>query len=128
MRSGIAAGVDRMHGRSALFGPVGAQLARCASARVIVPLAALVGLALLLSAGAVHLASQRQDLLQREGEANAIRFSLRQLGRALAAEARDYAWWDDAVRHLAITPDPAWADANMRAVADRGRRPSESAS
>ena len=113
MRSDIAAGVDRMHGRSALFGPVGAQLARCASARVIIPLAALVGLALLLSAGAVHLASQRQDLLQREGEANAIRFSLRQLGRALAAEARDYAWWDDAVRHLAITPDLAWADANI---------------
>ena len=102
-----------MRGRSALFGHVGATLASYASARVITPLAALVGLALLLSIAAIQIGGERQDLLQRRGEANAIEFSLRQLGRALEAEVRDYSWWDDAVRHLVLAPDPVWADANV---------------
>jgi sensor domain CHASE-containing protein len=76
-------------------------------------LAALVGLALLLSVAAVHQASERQDQLQRQSETKAIEYVIRQLGEALAAEVRDYAWWDEAVRHLLPEPDPNWADQNV---------------
>jgi hypothetical protein len=48
-----------MHSGSAGVRPLGARLARYASARVITPLAVLVGLALLLSALAVGFASER---------------------------------------------------------------------
>ncbi|MGD9509822.1 MAG: EAL domain-containing protein, partial [Geminicoccaceae bacterium] len=56
---------------------------------------------------------ERQAVLQWEAEARALAQGIRSLGRALADEARDYGWWDDAVRHLVIEPDPAWADANV---------------
>ena len=113
MRPGNPGRVDGMRGTLAWFGQGRARLVRYASSRVIAPLAALVGLALLFSAVAVQVASGRQDRLQQQSEANAIGYSLRQLSRALAAEARDYAWWDDAVRFLVLQPDPAWADANV---------------
>ena len=113
MRATTLARVDGMAGSSTRFDDLGVRLAAFASARVIVPLAALVGVALLLSAAAIHEAGQRQNLLQREGEARSIRYVVRQLARALAAEVRDYAWWDDAVFHLADQPDPDWADANV---------------
>ncbi len=113
MRAETLARVDGMLGSSIRFTDLSAPLARFASARFIVPLAALVGVALLLSAAAVQEASDRQDRLQLEGETRAIGYGLAQVCRALAAEVRDYAWWDDAVRHLAASLDPEWADRNV---------------
>ena len=92
---------------------LGAWLARHASARVIASLAALVGLSLLLSLFAVQRLVERQAQLQWQAEARALSQGIRSLGRALANEARDYGWWDDAVRHLAIRIDADWADANV---------------
>ena len=38
---------------------------------------------------------------------------VRTIARALTDEVRDYAWWDDAVHHLVLEPDPDWADTNV---------------
>ena len=88
-------------------------------ARAITPLAALVALALLGSGVAVRVASMRQDALQQEIEQRIIAQSVQALGRGLLNSVRDYAWWDDAVRFLVLTPDPAWADANIGAYLAR---------
>ncbi|MFL5334976.1 MAG: EAL domain-containing protein [Geminicoccaceae bacterium] len=85
------------------------------SRRAITPVAALVGMALLLSGVGVRVASMRQDVLQQDSERRIIAQNLRALGRTLSNSARDYAWWDDAVRFLVLAPDPAWADANLGA-------------
>jgi diguanylate cyclase (GGDEF)-like protein/PAS domain S-box-containing protein len=89
--------------------------ARWMSRRAITPVAALVGIALLLSGVGVRVASMRQDALQQDSERRIIAQSLRALGRTLSNSTRDYAWWDDAVRFLVLTPDPSWADANLGA-------------
>ena len=83
--------------------------------RAIAPVAALVALALLASGVAVRVAGMRQDALQQESERRIIAQSVQALGRTIANSVRDYAWWDDAVRFLVLTPDPAWADANIGA-------------
>ena len=90
-----------------------ALLARFARARVIVPLAMLLWLALILSVAAVQVAGRRQDHLQELAERSAIAHAVRQLGRALAAEVKDYAWWDEALEHLAPPLDAEWADRNI---------------
>jgi diguanylate cyclase (GGDEF)-like protein/PAS domain S-box-containing protein len=102
-----------MGGRSWWRLDPGPGLARIAHTQVIVPLAALLGVALLLSAAALGIASRRQDALQLQAETRAIGFSLRQLSRALSAEVRDYAWWDEALQHLVLAPDATWADENV---------------
>ena len=81
--------------------------------RVIASLAALIAVALLILATAVYLGSIRQDALQLESEQQVVALNLRSLKRAIAANARDYAWWDDAVRYLALELDETWADANV---------------
>ena len=90
-----------------------ALLARFARARVIVPLALLLWLALILSVAAVLFAGKRQDDLQELAERNAIAHAVRQLGRSLAAEVKDYGWWDEALQHLAAPLDAEWADRNV---------------
>jgi diguanylate cyclase (GGDEF)-like protein/PAS domain S-box-containing protein len=82
-------------------------------ARVVVSLAGLIAAALVIIAAAVYAGSVRQDSIQRASEERIVASSLRALLRATAANARDYAWWDDAVRHLVLGFDPAWAEANI---------------
>jgi sensor domain CHASE-containing protein len=79
----------------------------------VAPLAALVGVALVLSGIAVYVGSARQDALQRLGEERIVAQSTRGLGRALSTAALDYSWWDDAVRFLGRDLDPDWADDNI---------------
>jgi PAS domain S-box-containing protein len=81
--------------------------------RIIASLAALIAVALLLLAAAVYLGSIRQDALQLESEQRVVALNLRSLRRAIVTNVRDYAWWNDAVRHLALELDEAWADANV---------------
>ena len=114
MLPGIGPACDGgMQVRSATLHPFRARLARHASAKGIGVLAALVGLSLLLSVFAVQRSVRHQAVLQAAAEARAITQGIRALGRALANEARDYGWWDDAVLHLVRGLDPDWADANV---------------
>jgi diguanylate cyclase (GGDEF)-like protein/PAS domain S-box-containing protein len=102
-----------MRALATLLRPACRTVIRHGKTRAIAPLAALVGLALVLSGVAVFVGSIRQDELQRQSEERIVAQSIRALGRALATATRDYGWWDDAVRSLVTDPDPAWADANI---------------
>ncbi len=98
--------------------PVAQTLARMSprkpqDVRVIASLAALITVALLLLAAAVYLGSIRQDALQLDSEQRVVALNLRSLRRAIVTNVRDYAWWNDAVRHLALELDEAWADTNV---------------
>src|SRR5262249_7362731 len=62
---------------------------------------------------AIYRSVHLQEALQREAEARAVTQGVRTMARALTNEVRDYAWWDDAVYHLVLEPDAAWADANV---------------
>ncbi len=42
-----------------------------------------------------------------------VRALLESYERRLGPSVADYAWWDDAVQNLALTPDAEWADANV---------------
>jgi diguanylate cyclase (GGDEF)-like protein/PAS domain S-box-containing protein len=82
-------------------------------ARVVVSLAGLIAAASVIIAAAVYFGSLRQDSLQRASEERIVAQSVRGVVRAVATNARDYGWWDDAVRYLLLTPDAAWADTNI---------------
>jgi sensor domain CHASE-containing protein len=86
---------------------------RVEDARVVASLAALIGAALLMVAGAVYLGSARQDSLQRSSEERVVALSICNLERALTTNVRDYAWWNDAVRFLRLDLNEAWADVNI---------------
>jgi diguanylate cyclase (GGDEF)-like protein/PAS domain S-box-containing protein len=84
-----------------------------ADARILVPIAALVIAALGLLAGALWFASVSQDNLARQHEHQLIEHAIATVLRQTALEVKDYAYWDDAVQHLVLGLDPAWADANV---------------
>ncbi len=76
-------------------------------------LASLIAAALLIVATAVYLGSVRQDTLQHENEKRVVTHSVDGLRRAVTATVRDYAWWNEAVRHLVLDLDEDWADVNI---------------
>lgn len=81
--------------------------------RVVVSLAGLIAAAAIIIAVTIYAGSLRQDSLERASEERAVAQSVRSILRAVATNTRDYAWWDDAVRFLLLTPNEAWADANI---------------
>jgi sensor domain CHASE-containing protein len=82
-------------------------------ARVIGSLAALIAAALLMVAAAVYLGSLRQDRLQVASEQRIVALAVENLKKAVATNARDYAWWNEAVEHLTLKLDEAWAEINI---------------
>src|SRR4051812_22262175 len=82
-------------------------------ARRVHALACLAAVALVLIATTVYEASLREDALQRTHEERIVAARMTGAARGAARNATDYAWWDDAVRHLALALDPAWAAQNI---------------
>jgi diguanylate cyclase (GGDEF)-like protein/PAS domain S-box-containing protein len=80
---------------------------------VLVPIAVIMTAALGLSFGFVWYSAQVQDRVTREASVDAMAEFLRTRERQVGRVARDYAWWNDAVRYLQITPDDAWATRNL---------------
>ncbi|HEX3210282.1 MAG TPA: CHASE4 domain-containing protein, partial [Geminicoccaceae bacterium] len=86
-----------------------------ADARILLPIAALVVAALGLLAGALWFASASQDELARQHEHQLVEQAIAGVRRQASLTVKDYAYWDDAVRHLVLDLDPAWADGNVGA-------------
>jgi PAS domain S-box-containing protein len=95
---------DRQRPDAGLRGP---------GAGVIGSLAALIAAGLLMLAATVYLASLSQDRLQAASEQRIVGLALERLGKAIATNARDYAWWNEAVENLTLTLDEAWAEVNI---------------
>ena len=80
--------------------------------RFIVPVAALMLGALALIGGLLWVGSLKQDELGLSHQRQLVEHALRSRLSDLSITAKDYSWWDDAVRYLVRDFDPDWADGN----------------
>ena len=80
---------------------------------IIWPVAALVAGAMLLMAGLVCVSAVRQDELGLRHEKQIVTRAIDGALEDVALMAKDYSWWNDSVRYLVLSFDPAWADHNV---------------
>jgi len=80
--------------------------------RFIVPVAGLMLGALALVGGMLWVGSLKQDELGLSHQRQLVEHALRSTLGNLSITAKDYSWWDDAVRYLVWDLDPDWADSN----------------
>jgi len=81
--------------------------------QVIVPTAVLVAVSLAILVGLIWINARTEDEVARQQSIGTVRKALDLRMEQVGRVAKDYAWWDDAVRYLALTPDPEWADSNI---------------
>jgi sensor domain CHASE-containing protein len=82
---------------------------------VIVPIAALVALAMGVVVTFIWFSATTQDRIALEKSIEAVQTAIERRHAAIAANVTDYAWWNDAVQHLDLSLDEAWADVNVGA-------------
>ena len=82
-------------------------------ASFLLPIGALVGLALVISGLFVWYSAREQDRQSRDASVVAMSEYLKSRSRTIARVAKDYAWWNDAVRNLQLEIDVEWADRNL---------------
>ena len=82
-------------------------------ASFLLPIAALVGSALIISGLFVWYSAQEQDRQSRDASVVAMAEYLKIRSRTIPRVARDYGWWDDAVRYLQMEIDLEWADRTL---------------
>ena len=80
--------------------------------RFIVPVAALMLGALALVGALLWVGSLKQDELGLSHQRQLVEHALRSTLSNLSVTAKDYSWWDDAVRYLVLDLDSDWADNN----------------
>jgi diguanylate cyclase (GGDEF)-like protein/PAS domain S-box-containing protein len=80
---------------------------------VLLPIAGLVFVALALSIAFVWYSARVQDRVSLENSIDGMAEFLSTRERQLGRVAKDYAWWNDAVRYLQLDPNPDWADRNL---------------
>src|ERR671911_10326 len=82
---------------------------------VIVPIAALVALAMGVVVAFIWFSAATQDRIAFEKSVEAVQTAIQRRHGAIGAHVTDYAWWNDAVEHLDLALDEAWADVNVGA-------------
>ena len=80
---------------------------------VIVPIALLVMLSMALVVGFIWFSARTQDEVALRQSIETVSDAMsRQLAK-IGLAAKDYTWWDEAVRNLDLTLDENWADNNV---------------
>ena len=82
----------------------------------LLPIGALVGLALIISGLFVWYSAREQDKQSHDASVIGMAEYLKSRSRTIARVARDYAWWDDAVRYMQMEIDLDWADRILAAT------------
>jgi diguanylate cyclase (GGDEF)-like protein/PAS domain S-box-containing protein len=82
---------------------------------VIVPIAALVALAMGVVVAFIWFSASTQDRIAFKKSVEAVQTAIQRRQGAIGANVTDYAWWNDAVEHLDLALDEAWADDNVGA-------------
>jgi diguanylate cyclase (GGDEF)-like protein/PAS domain S-box-containing protein len=82
-------------------------------ASFLLPIGALVGLALVISGLFVWYSAREQDRRSRDASVVAMSEYLKNRSRSISRVAKDYAWWNDAVHNLQLEIDIEWADRNL---------------
>jgi diguanylate cyclase (GGDEF)-like protein/PAS domain S-box-containing protein len=78
--------------------------------QVAFPVAALVAAAMLAIVVFVAYSAARQSRDAQEQATRATRHAIETKAEEIARTTQDYAWWNDAVRHLDLELDLTWAD------------------
>ena len=81
--------------------------------QVALPVAALVAAAMLAVVVFVAYSAARQSRDAQEQATRTVRHALETKLEEVARTTQDYAWWNDAVRHLDRDFDVHWADSNV---------------
>ena len=80
---------------------------------VIAPIAALVAVAMGVVVSFVWFSARNQDQVALEQSVDSVRSALMRQAAQIGRVAKDYAWWNDAVRHLTLEFDAEWADLSI---------------
>jgi diguanylate cyclase (GGDEF)-like protein/PAS domain S-box-containing protein len=81
--------------------------------RIIAPTAALMAVSLGILLGLMAMNAATEDQTARQHSINTVASNLQLRETQVGRVAKDYAWWNDAVRHLHLDLDPEWADLNF---------------
>ncbi len=81
--------------------------------RIVLPTAALMALSLIVLLGLMAINAGTEDETARRQSINTVEQTLHLRETQVGRVAKDYAWWNDAVRHLHVRIDPDWADLNF---------------
>jgi diguanylate cyclase (GGDEF)-like protein/PAS domain S-box-containing protein len=80
---------------------------------VIVPIAALVAVAMGVVVTFVWFSARSQDQIALRQSVEAVQSAIARHGAQVGRVAKDYSWWNDAVRNLVLEFDPEWADLSI---------------
>jgi signal transduction histidine kinase len=78
-------------------------------------LSGLLVLFLGVAGGLIHLGVTAQNALAVRNSETVVARTLAGMERELAANALDYAWWDEGIENTVENPDPLWAEENIGA-------------
>lgn len=81
--------------------------------RVILPIIAMIGLLIILLIGLVVGIARYQTRIAVEEQSKLATGALSIRAEHIEKTALDYGYWDDAVQHAAIEPDPEWVDKSI---------------
>ena len=81
--------------------------------RVFLPIGILVAVAMAMLFGLLWLGAERQDQAARDRSIELVQRIVDDAVRQMAREAKDYGWWNEAVRALVLGRDLYWADRNV---------------
>ncbi len=80
---------------------------------VIAPIAALVMVAMGVVVSFVWFSARNQDQIALRQSIEAVQSAVARKGKEIGRVAKDYSWWNDAVRNLVLEFDPDWADLSI---------------
>jgi diguanylate cyclase (GGDEF)-like protein/PAS domain S-box-containing protein len=80
---------------------------------VIAPIAALVVVAMSVVVSFVWFSARNQDEIALKQSVEAVQSAIARHGEQIGRVAKDYSWWNDAVRSLVLDFDPEWADLSI---------------
>jgi diguanylate cyclase (GGDEF)-like protein/PAS domain S-box-containing protein len=81
--------------------------------RIIAPTAALMAVSLGILLGLMAMNATTEDQTARQQSINTVASNLQLRQTQVGRVAKDYAWWNDSVRHMHLEVDPEWADLNF---------------
>ncbi len=81
--------------------------------RIIAPTAALVAASLVILLGLMAMTATTEDQTARRQSINTVASNLQLRETQVGRVAKDYAWWNDSVRHMHLELDREWADLNF---------------
>jgi sensor domain CHASE-containing protein len=80
---------------------------------VIVPIALLVAVSMSMVVTFVWFSARTQDEVALKQSIETVRDAMRRQLDKIGLAAKDYTWWDEAVRNLDLTLNEDWADDNV---------------